>query len=572
MTDVWLEEATEFTQADLEIIDDRLRGELPPGQFYQIRMTFNPVSKNHWIKKVFFDIADPNVLTHQSTYMGNRFIDDAYRARMERRKIVDPEGYRIYGLGEWGEVGGLILSNYVIEEFGTSPERFDYMDEYERKAKRYVKDREFSKVANEEMRIYNLTMKVNRLEMLKAKIGLALVSGHAELEEYMSEILKGRTEDELERQAGILGETVLSNDKKAEAIVNASFHNATFSDRIWMNQNLLKSELSKLLQSGLIQGKNPRVLARDLRKRFSVSISNAERLMRTELTRVQTEAQKQSFERNGFEQYTFLANVGCCPICQRLNGKHFKVKDMMPGKNASPMHPNCRCSTACYEDSEEYEAWLDYLDKGGTTAEWEKLKKSKEKGAFAQEIKRVGTNAVDLGYIKSEQYRRKFNKITRNTSVNNAIRQYATAMLTHRAGTDGEDLYLLNSDTGDLILRKNTEKGELEVSLSKEETNKIKSKYKDKMIGMHNHPTNILPTGSDFTVAGYRGYKFGIVVTHDGRVYKYNVGDKIFTPGIIDNRVDKYTKPPYDLGVEEAHMKALNEIVKEYGISWEELK
>ena len=280
------------------------------------------------------------------------------------------------------------------------------MDEYERKAKRYVKDREFSKVANEEMRIYNLTMKVNRLEMLKAKIGLALVSGHAELEEYMSEILQGRTEDELERQAGILGETVLSNDKKAEAIVNASFHNATFSDRIWMNQNLLKSELSKLLQSGLIQGKNPRALARDLRKRFSVSISNAERLMRTELARVQTEAQKQSFERNGFEQYTFLANVGCCPICQKLNGKHFKVKDMMPGKNASPMHPNCRCSTSAYEDSEEYEAWLDYLDKGGTTEEWEKLKKSKEKGAFAQEIKRVGTNAVDLGYIKSEQYRR----------------------------------------------------------------------------------------------------------------------------------------------------------------------
>lgn len=53
LTDVWLEEATEFTQADLEIIDDRLRGELPEGQFYQIRMTFNPVNKNHWIKKVF---------------------------------------------------------------------------------------------------------------------------------------------------------------------------------------------------------------------------------------------------------------------------------------------------------------------------------------------------------------------------------------------------------------------------------------------------------------------------------------------------------------------------------------
>ena len=127
LTDVWLEEATEFTQADLEIIDDRLRGELPEGQFYQIRLTFNPVSKSHWIKKVFFDVQDPNVLTHHSTYLMNRFIDDAYRARMERRKLVDPDGYRIYGLGEWGETGGLILSNYIVEEFDTSPSRFDYM-------------------------------------------------------------------------------------------------------------------------------------------------------------------------------------------------------------------------------------------------------------------------------------------------------------------------------------------------------------------------------------------------------------------------------------------------------------
>ena len=127
LTDVWIEEATEITQQDFEIIDDRLRGALPEGQFYQIRCTFNPVSSQHWIKRVFFDIQDPNVLTHHSTYLHNRFIDDAYRERMERRKLVDPDGYRIYGLGEWGEVGGLILTNYIIEEFDRSPDRFDYM-------------------------------------------------------------------------------------------------------------------------------------------------------------------------------------------------------------------------------------------------------------------------------------------------------------------------------------------------------------------------------------------------------------------------------------------------------------
>lgn len=125
LTDVWCEEATELTQADLEIIDDRLRGELPPGQFYQIRMTFNPVNKSHWIKKVFFDIQDPNVLTHHSTYLDNRFIDGAYHARMERRKEVDPDGYQIYGLGEWGEIGGLILHNWEIRDISQNLNDYD---------------------------------------------------------------------------------------------------------------------------------------------------------------------------------------------------------------------------------------------------------------------------------------------------------------------------------------------------------------------------------------------------------------------------------------------------------------
>lgn len=125
LTDVWCEEATELTQADVEIIDDRLRGELPPGQYYQIRLTFNPVNKNHWIKKVFFDIPDPNVLTNHSTYLQNRFIDDAYRARMERRKLVDPDGYQIYGLGEWGEIGGLILHNWEVREVSMNLNDYD---------------------------------------------------------------------------------------------------------------------------------------------------------------------------------------------------------------------------------------------------------------------------------------------------------------------------------------------------------------------------------------------------------------------------------------------------------------
>jgi SPP1 gp7 family putative phage head morphogenesis protein len=273
---------------------------------------------------------------------------------------------------------------------------------YERKAAKYVKDASldrkvnggktntngyyFSEKANEEMRLYNLTMKVNRLEMLKANIGLELIKGHDELEKFMSDILQGRTEEELKRQAGILGKTVLNNAKTAHAIVNASFHNATFSDRIWMYQDLMKADLSKLLQTGLIQGKNPRVLARELKKTFNTSTYNAERLMRTELARVQTEAQKQSFERNGYDKYIFIVNAGCCGHCEEVANNDvgygkgvYLVKDMMPGLNAPPLHPHDRCSTAAYSDRKEYEEWLDFLANGGTTEEYEQQKGGKIK-------------------------------------------------------------------------------------------------------------------------------------------------------------------------------------------------
>lgn len=261
------------------------------------------------------------------------------------------------------------------------------IEAYERKAKRYVERKDFSDFANREMRLYNATMRINRLEMLKANIGLSLISGHSKLDSFMGKILKGRTNNELSRQAGILGKSIRGNANLADNIVNASFHNATYSQRVWANQSLLKNKLDSLIQTGLIQGKNPRALARELQKAFGASVYDSERLMRTELARVQIGAQKKSFDANGFDQYEFIANVNCCSVCQGLNGKHFEVKKMMPGENAAPIHPNCRCSVAAYMDSKDYDEWLDFLDNGGTTAEWNKLKNTTNKAKAVDSIR-----------------------------------------------------------------------------------------------------------------------------------------------------------------------------------------
>ena len=120
LTWIWIEEATELDERDLDILDDRLRGDLSainPELYYQITMTFNPVSSTHWIKRRFFD-APPcgDVFISRSVFGDNRFIDADFARRMERRKLYDPDGYRVYALGEWGEGGeGLILPHYKVE-------------------------------------------------------------------------------------------------------------------------------------------------------------------------------------------------------------------------------------------------------------------------------------------------------------------------------------------------------------------------------------------------------------------------------------------------------------------------
>lgn len=300
---------------------------------------------------------------------------------------------------------------------------------YERKAAKYVKEKNFSAEANAEMRLYNATMKINRLEMLKANIGLELVDGFDGLQKYFDKILTKRTLDEFERQAGILGKTIHNNAKAAHSIVNASFHNAKFSDRIWMYQDMLKAELSNLLQIGMIQGRNPRVLARHLEKRFGVSKADAERLMRTELARVQTDAQLRSLKENGFDQYEFIALGSACDICKEIDGKHFDIDKAQPGGNAPPMHPNCRCSVAAWEDDEEYEQWLDFLNKGGTTEEWERLKKD---NSFEADI---GKNISELftGISKQKKDFKERLESVKNVDVKGLLKQSIDRVTIKRA-------------------------------------------------------------------------------------------------------------------------------------------
>lgn len=108
VTSIWCEEATELTQEDFEQLDLRLRGE--HGCLRQIILTLNPISEQHWIKKIFFDDPMDGVFTLHTTYPDNAFIDDEYKLVMENKKKTNPRYYNIYALGSWGTSEGLVFT------------------------------------------------------------------------------------------------------------------------------------------------------------------------------------------------------------------------------------------------------------------------------------------------------------------------------------------------------------------------------------------------------------------------------------------------------------------------------
>ena len=233
---------------------------------------------------------------------------------------------------------------------------------FEATAAKMVAEKDFSPQANQQLRLYNATMRINRLEMLKAYIGLDTIDAGYDLDRIADYYLTDRSRQEFERQAGILGNSVRPTAKDVNDIVHSSFYNATFSQRIWASMSELHDELSTILTNGIIQGINPRQMTSRMAERFNVSEADAERLLRTEMARVQTETQKQSFQMAGFEYYVFISLEGkACPVCAALDtGEPISIEDLMPGETAPPVHPNCRCSVAAWMDREQMEKELGF--------------------------------------------------------------------------------------------------------------------------------------------------------------------------------------------------------------------
>jgi len=110
ITSIWVEEASELNEDDLDQLDLRLRGTTK--YYKQIILTFNPIHIDHWLKKKFFDRKDEDAFVHHSTYMDNKHIDEGYKKVFDRLKETNRPYYNIYCLGHWGVYEGLVFEDF----------------------------------------------------------------------------------------------------------------------------------------------------------------------------------------------------------------------------------------------------------------------------------------------------------------------------------------------------------------------------------------------------------------------------------------------------------------------------
>ncbi|EGQ3700671.1 TPA: phage head morphogenesis protein [Staphylococcus pseudintermedius] len=267
---------------------------------------------------------------------------------------------------------------------------------FQMQAKAYVENKDFSEKASQELKRFNTTMYVNREQLLKHELGLIVTKAYAEQEKVVNHHLQDSVTRTLKHQAGILGADVYVKPTDIEAIVYSNFGKLNWSERLWNNQDELRKDVERMASHVMLRGRHPYEFVPEIRKKQQQTVANTKRLLITEAARVQTEAQKMHYlETIGDDaEYEFVAkrDEKTSKICRHYDKKVFKVKDMVPGVNAPPMHPHCRSTTVPHVGD-----WRDKFFKdrqGKYSVEYDKVLQKSAKDEM--------TDAIDSGKIKVE--------------------------------------------------------------------------------------------------------------------------------------------------------------------------
>lgn len=344
-----------------------------------------------------------------------------------------------------------------IQEVKKMADNFDVLA-FSNKAKQFVERKDFSDEANQSLKQYNLTMKVSREKLLKQQLDLIVKDSSLDLQNKIEDKLSDAVNREVKRQAHILGDHVQIDDTEVKAVVNSNFKGVKWSTRLWNDMEHVQKEVERVTSHVVIRGRHPNEFVSEFKKQFNTTSYNASRLLVTESARVQSESQKIAYLKDLGEdgEYDYVAKLDkkTSKVCHSLNGKTFKVKDMVPGVNAPPMHPWCRSTTIPKVGN-----WRDEFFKE-RKGKYQVEDKVSEREKLQEKAKKEMLEMINNGKIKIKLNPEKqnrhykghvlFKKIFKQANDNgDKLPSYTTI-----SNEELENLVIRNATTGELLLLK----------------------------------------------------------------------------------------------------------------------
>ncbi len=115
----WMEEATQFEEADFNEIISRMRGSST--YWRQVILSTNPDAPTHWIYRMFIvnpeaNVPESGIRVFYSSEKDNPANPGDYRSKLSRMTGIERDRLRD---GLWKEAGGLILDQWKAEESAT---------------------------------------------------------------------------------------------------------------------------------------------------------------------------------------------------------------------------------------------------------------------------------------------------------------------------------------------------------------------------------------------------------------------------------------------------------------------
>lgn len=125
-------------------------------------------------------------------------------------------------------------------------------------------------------------------------------------------------------------------------IINKKIDGKTYSSRIWHNKNQVAKTIKKEVNDFLNGKTDVNSISKSIKNRFDVNYNISERLVRTEIAKVQCEANEVWANEHNIKKQLFCATLDgkTSKICQSLDGTIYDFDD--EHKRIPPLHPNCR--------------------------------------------------------------------------------------------------------------------------------------------------------------------------------------------------------------------------------------